>query len=247
MNKNNILESIKKLREVSKERKFKQSFDLIINLKQLNPKNEDQRVDLFLQLPKTRTKKPKICALVDKELDTKAKIFDKVILKEDFQKYSKDKKLTKQLASKYDFFLAQANLMGEIATAFGKVLGPKGKMPNPKAGGIVPPVIPSLEPIKQKIESTIRFITKDQLVVKAPMGTEDMSDEDLTENIHSAFNALLHALPKENDNLKSVFLKLTMSPAVEITDKGPVLHDHSKKEEPKEEPKPKDKKEEKKE
>ncbi len=236
MNKKAILESIKKIKELSKKRNFNQSIDLIVNLKQLDPKNSEQKVDLFFQLPKDKQKKPKICALVDKELETKAKIFDKVILKDDFQKYAKDKKLTKKLAVEYDYFLAQANLMGEIATSFGKVLGPKGKMPNPKAGCIVPPVIPALEPIKKKIESTVRFVMKDQLVMKASVGSEDMSEEDIVENIDFAYNTILHALPKEKDNMKSIFIKLTMSPSVEVTDKGPILHSKVKEvETPKEE------------
>jgi len=228
MDKQNILDSLKELRKVAKKRNFSQSIDLIINLKQLNPKSSEDQIDVFLQLPNAKPKKARICALIDKELDTKAKIFDTVILKEEFQKYAKNKKLTKQLASKHDFFIAQANLMGEIATAFGKVLGPKGKMPNPKAGCIVPPVIPSLEPIKQKLNSTIRFSSKNQLVMKASIGSEEMKDEDLTENIFHAYNSILHVLPKEKDNLKSILIKFTMSPSVEITDKGPVLHDHSK-------------------
>ncbi len=243
MDKKVILESTKKLRGISKKRKFNQSIDLIVNLKQLNPKNSEQKVDLFLQLPKEKQKKPKICALVDKELETKAKIFDKVILKEDFQKYSKDKKATKKLAIEFDYFVAQANLMGEIATAFGKVFGPKGKMPNPKAGCIVPPVIPTLEPIKKKIESTVRFVMKDQLLVKSSVGSEDMTEEDIVENIHFAYNTLLHALPREKDNIKSVFIKFTMSPSVEITDKGPIVHEKKVKVKKKTEPKKKEPKE----
>ena len=133
LDKKNILESVKKLRDISKKRNFSQSIDLIVNLKQLNIKNPEEKVDLFLQLPKPKSKKPKICALVDKELATKAKIFDTVILKEDFPKYAKDKKLTKSLASSHDYFIAQANLMGDIATAFGKILGQKGKMPTSRS------------------------------------------------------------------------------------------------------------------
>lgn len=228
MNKKAILDSIKKLKDISKKRNFNQSIDLIVNLKQLDPKNSEQKVDLFFQLPKEKQKKPKICALVDKDLETKAKIFDKVILKDEFQQYAKDKKATKKLASEFDYFLAQANLMADIATAFGKVLGPKGKMPNPKAGCIVPPVIPTLEPIKKKIESTVRFVMKDQLVMKASIGSEDMPEEDLIENINFAYTTILHALPKEKDNFKSMFIKLTMSPSVEITEKGPVLHHQEK-------------------
>jgi len=55
----------------------------------------------------------------------------------------------------------------------------------------------------------------------------------LVENIFHAYNAVLHVLPKEKDNMKSTFIKLTMSPSVEITDKGPVLHHQKDKKEAK--------------
>ena len=88
-----ILDSVKKVREISKKRKFDQTFDISINLKQLDFKNPNGKIDLFLQLINPKSKRPKICALVDKELSTKAKIFDKVVLKDDFVKYKKDKKI----------------------------------------------------------------------------------------------------------------------------------------------------------
>ena len=215
MDKKVIQESLKKLREISKKRNFNQSIDLIINLKQLDIKNPEHKVDVFLQLPKPRPKHPKICALIDKELSTKAKIFDKVILKEDFQKYTKDKKLTKKLASSYDYFLAQANLMSDIATAFGKILGPKGKMPNPKAGCIVPPKA-SLKPLIEKLQKLIRISAKKQLIIHLKIGSEKMDDNQVTENVMSVYNTLLSHLPNERNNVRKLFLKLTMSESFEI-------------------------------
>lgn len=228
MNKKAILDSIKKLREISKKRNFNQTFDLVINLKQLNLKNPDENVDLFLELPHQKEKKPKICALIDKELESKAKIFDEVIIKEKFPIYSKDKKKTKKLASKYDYFIAQANLMPDIASAFGKVFGPKGKMPNPKAGCIVSPTA-DLEPIKKRLSNMVRLVAKNQLIIKTAVGEESMKDEDLTENILTIYNSLLHDLPRKKQNLGSIFIKLTMSPSIKITEKGPVIHEKQKK------------------
>ena len=237
MNKKAILDSVKKLRELSKERKFKQTLDVSMNLQGLDlKKNPDQKIDLFIQLPHPKGKKPKICALVGKELATKAKVFDKVILSDEFTAVTSDKKALKKLAREYDYFVAQANLMADIGAKFGRVLAPIGKMPNPKAGCIVPPTA-DLEPIAKRLENTIRLITKDQLSIKAIAGSEEMSDEDLTENVLAAYSAVTHELPNEKGNFKSMFIKFTMSKPVEVTEEGPVIHhvQETKKEEVKEE------------
>ncbi|MBU2406914.1 MAG: 50S ribosomal protein L1, partial [Nanoarchaeota archaeon] len=62
MNKKAILDSIKKVREVSPKRKFPQTFDLIVNLQNIDVKNPEQKVDLFVQLHYPRGKKPRVCA-----------------------------------------------------------------------------------------------------------------------------------------------------------------------------------------
>jgi large subunit ribosomal protein L1 len=224
MNKKAILDSIKKLREISKKRNFNQTFDLIINLKQVNLKNPEEKIDLFLNLPYPRGKKSKICALVDKELELKAKIFDEMILKQDFPIYARDKKKTKKLATKYDYFIAQANLMPDIASTFGKVFGPKGKMPNPKAGCVVPPIA-ELGPVKEKVSTLIRLLTKSQSIIKVAVGDESMKDEEIEENISTVHHLILDTLPRKEQNMGSTFIKLTMSASVQITEKGPVLQD----------------------
>lgn len=223
MDKNNIIDSIKKLREISPKRNFSQTLDISVNLAKLDLKNPEQKIDIFVQLPHKLPKEPKICAFVGKELSTKAKAFDKFIMQEDFVKYSKDKKELKKLAREYDYFVAQANLMAEVGSVFGKVLAPIGKMPNPKAGCIVPPTA-DLEPLAKRLKSTVRLITKEQLVVKAVAGTENMSDDILADNIFAVYNALIHKFPQgEKVNMKSFLIKFTMGPSIQITDKGPTV------------------------
>jgi large subunit ribosomal protein L1 len=230
MNKKIILDSVKKLREISKQRKFPQTLDVSVNLTKLNlKKNPDNKIDLFHQLPHDTGKKPKICALVGKELFSKAKIFDKVILSEDFDALIKNKKELKKLAREYDYFVAQANLMADIGAKFGKVLAPIGKMPNPKAGCIVPPTA-DLEPLLKRLANTARLQTRDQPSIKAIAGTEIMSDEDLADNIGSIFNTVMHELPQEKANIKSLIIKFTMSKTIEITEKGLKFKEEAKKE-----------------
>jgi len=159
---------------------------------------------------------------------------DRVIVNDDFSVIADDKKALKKLAREYDYFVAQANLMAEVGIKFGKALAPLGKMPNPKAGCIVPPTA-ELAPLAEKLQNTIRLTTKDQLSIKAIAGAEEMSNEDIAENILTIFNAVTHALPDEKANFKSMFIKFTMSQPVEVTDKGPVLHHEIKKAEVKKE------------
>jgi len=214
MDKSQVLETIKLVREFSKQRKFSQTFDLIITLKALNLKKPEENIDLFINLPNICGKQPKICAMVGKELSEQAGVFDMVVQQEEFPKYA-EKKLAKKLASEYDFFIAQANLMAQVATSFGKILGPRDKMPNPKAGAVVPPGA-DLEQLKQRLSKLIRLKTKKELIVKSSIAKESMKDEEIAENFLTAYNALTHSLPQEEGNIKQVFLKLTMSPAIMI-------------------------------
>ena len=214
MNRDQIKKAIEELRKNSKKRNFDQSIDFIVNLKDINIKKTEENVDIFVTLPHQSTKKAKICAFVGKELKQKAKLFDKTISDEEFSEYN-DKKEIKKLAKTYDVFLAQASVMGKIATAFGKILGPKGKMPNPKAGHVLSPDS-DMEGIKQKINSTIKLKKKNEPILKASVGKESMNDDQIIDNINAVLNALIHALPKEDQNIGAIYLKTTMGKPVKL-------------------------------
>jgi len=216
MNKNEILKTLEIVKKNSPKRKFKQSYDLIITLKNIDLKKTDNHIDIFAALHYDRGKKVKICALVGPELKAAAQKFcDTTIPLDDFDKYAKDKKLTKRLAQDHEFFIAQANIMPKVAAAFGKVLGPKGRMPNPKAGCIVPPNA-NLEPLVKKLEKTVRIKVNTGYLFQARIGNEDTPEESLVDNSMVLYTTLAHALPNEQNNIKSVYLKLTMGPSVKV-------------------------------
>jgi len=200
---------LKQMRADVKERKFNQSVDFIMNLKDLNLKNPTDQVEFFLTVPNPVRKK-KICAIVGGELEAEAKkVCDFVITQAELDKYKKDKKLAKKLAAEYDFFIAQANLMGQIAGAVGRVFGPRGKMPNPKAGCVVPPKA-TLGPLYERLQRTIKVSAKKFPVVQLTAGKQDMSDEDIIKNILYFADQIEHHLPKEKHNIRGSLLKFTM-------------------------------------
>ncbi len=216
MDKKILLETIKKVKESSKKN-FVQKIDLVVNLKNLNLKKQEENVYLFVTLPYSRGRKIKVCALVGKELSDEAVVFDKVIKKEEFPDYQ-DKKLVRKLANEFDYFVAQGNLMTDVAKYFGKTLGPRNKMPNPKSFGVIATGM-NLQDVKSKIEKTVRLKTKNEAIVKTYIGSQDMDDEKLVENILACYNSLIHVLPQEEVNVKNVILKLTMGPIFKIEKK----------------------------
>ena len=174
---------------------------------------------MFITLPKSTGKAIKICALVGRELkDTAEASCDKVILSDDFAKFDGKKKDIKKLAEEFDFFVAQATMMPQIAKIFGRVLGPRQKMPNPKVGCVVPPNA-NLKPLAEKLRRTVRVQAKKMPVIQCIVGKESISKEDVVENMHAAFSQVLHSLPQENNNIKAVMVKKTMSPIVRLGEK----------------------------
>jgi large subunit ribosomal protein L1 len=215
MDKNTILSAIKELKEKNKKN-FKQTFDLIISLKDLDLKKPEQQVDIFCQLHHPKGKKTTVCALIGPELTEQAKTAcDFFIAIDDFEKYGRDPKSVKKLSDKYDFFIAQANIMAKIASAFGKVLGRRGKMPNPKAGCVVPPNA-NLKPLVEKLQSTVRLSAKTALMIQTVVGMEDAPEENLVNNINTIYDAVIHHTPKGEHNIRKVLLKLTMSKPIKI-------------------------------
>ena len=214
MDKKDITKAIQQARENSKKRKFAQSFDLIFSLRQLDLKKETDKVNNFITLPLSIGKKMNITALVGPELSTKAKEFCANVIQVEHFKITEKKKI-KKLSQETDFFIAQANIMPQVAAAFGKILGPRGKMPNIKAGCVVPPTA-DLKPVIEKLHKTVKVETKNEPTLKLRVGIESMKDEEIIENIHAVYNAVLHMLPQEKDNIKRVILKLTMGKPVVI-------------------------------
>ena len=214
MQKQEIKRILEKVRKEAPKKKFTQSIDYIVSFKDLDLKKTENQVEFFVVLNHGTGKESRICSLVGPELIENAKVSsDTAILVDDFDKVAKDKKLIKGLADKHAFFIAQAAIMPKVASAFGRVLGPKGKMPNPKAGCVVPQNI-NLRPVVEKLKKTVKVSIKKGPFFMARVGAESSNDEEIVDNVFTLYNAILHHLPKEKHNIKSQYLKTTMGKPV---------------------------------
>ena len=112
--------------------------------------------------------------------------------------------------------------MPKVASAFGRVFGPRGKMPNPKSGAVVPPNA-NLKPLYEKFQRIVRASTKSAPLIQCPIGTEDMNANDIVENALTVYTSLLQVLPNEKHNIKDIYIKLTMGKPVKVGEKIEVV------------------------
>ncbi len=201
-----LKKALEELRK-NKERKFDQTLDLIVNLQKYSVKKNP--INLFATVPH-KTKDKKVAAF----LESNSELIDTITF-QDFKKYS-DKKKLKSLVRKYDFFISQAKIMPQVATTFGRVLGPTGKMPSPQLGIILNADEKTINELKQKINTSVKIRVKESSI-KLPVGKQSMKDEDLIENIISIYHEIIKNLPRGKENVKNLELKFTMTKPIKLT------------------------------
>ena len=208
-----ILEAVKKIKETSKEKpkKFKQTIDIVINLKNIDLNIPKNRIDEEIILPKGRGSEAKIGLFAGGELALKSKgVVDLIIKPEEIEEISEDKKQVKQIADAHDFFLAEAPLMPTIGKTFGTVLGPRGKMPKPvQPGGNISDTVKNLR-------NTIKVRSKTNLTFHAITGNQEMPNEDIAENIQTIIKRIEGTLERGRLNIRSIYIKPTMGPSEKV-------------------------------
>jgi len=205
-------EAIGKALKESKKRKFKQSVDLAVSLKHVDLKKGDAKFSEEVVLPHGRGKMPKIGVFGGPGLIEKAKKFEgvSVFSQDDLDDFAKNKRKVRTLARNHEFFLAQPDFMVGIGKALGATLAPLGKMPKP-----IPPA-GDLTPHIKRLEKAVRVRLRDQPVIHAPVGIEDMPLEQLAENAQAVIDFLHKKLPAGRDNISHIFIKTTMGPAERV-------------------------------
>jgi large subunit ribosomal protein L1 len=200
-----LLKALRAAKQDAGKRKFKQSVELILSFKGIDPKKPQQRISGEVTLPHGCGEQKKICAFAEKELAVRAREAgaDAVLGMEEATRLASNKKEAKKLAEEFDFFLVQADMMTSIAKLFGKFLGPRGKVPRP-----LPPA--GLPELFAKLRKTVAFRMKDQPMLSVKIGKEDMTEEQLAENAEAVLKSIEPKLAKGLSQLKSAYVKLSM-------------------------------------
>ncbi len=210
--KQEILEAVKKAKEDSKPRNFTQSIDVVINIKDLDVKKPENRIDEEVFLPQGRGKDVRIVFIADGELALQAKNAgaDLVITRSELEDLGKNRKDAKKMANTYNFFVAQADLMPLVGRFLGPVLGPRKKMPKPVPATVKP------DPIIDRLKNTVNIRIKNQPVIQALVGSHEMDDEQIAENIETVLGILDRNLEKGRSQIKSMYVKTSMGPVARV-------------------------------
>jgi len=209
-----------------KVRKFDETVDLIVNVRDVDIKNPNNRIDQEFLLPhpiKGNNPKNKVCFIVkdDMEISLKKMGYDIINPKmlDSLQKQSKKDK--KAIAKKYDYFVARADLMRNLAKVLARFLGQQGKMPRPqpKGFGVIKPN-ENIEAYITKLNRIIKISMKKQLIIQLKFGKKSQEFKTLKENLDSVLNFIKNALPNGNNNIRSIYIKTSMGKAVKVEDTG---------------------------
>lgn len=212
VSKDAIVKAIADMKEKSPKRKFNQSVELAVKLRELDLKRPESRINESLELPTAASKDVKVAVIAGGDLAVRARNAgaDIIIGREDLDKMGREKKEARKLAQKFDYFVAEAPLMPQVGKSLGQMLGPRGKMPTP-----IPPTAPIDDVIKRQ-RKMARLKMKDQPVIQVKVGTEDMPNDVLVQNIQTVISRLEAKLEKGSKNISGVSVKTTMGPLVKV-------------------------------
>jgi len=207
-----LIESVKEAKSKTEKKKFTQSVELIINLRDIDMKKPESKIQESIELPYAVGKQSKICVIATGELALKARKAgaDLVIERAELEALAGDKKRQKTLVDEYDYFISEAPLMPTVGRVLGAVLGPKGRMPTPVAPTA------NIADIIEKQRKIVQIRLRGQPVLQCRIGTEDMPDEQIAENIETVIRRLEGKLKRGLKNIRSIIIKTAMGPPTKM-------------------------------
>jgi len=206
----NIAEASALVKEITNVN-FDASVDLAVRLN-VDPRKANQMVRGVVTLPHGTGKDVKVLALVtpDKEAEAKAAGADYVGL---------DEYLTKIKGgwTDVDVIVTMPSVMGKLGP-LGRVLGPRGLMPNPKTGTVTMDVAKAVSDVKA---GKIDFKVEKTGIVHAAIGKASFDAEKIEGNAKELLTTLVKLKPQASKGvyIKSIFMSSTMSPSIEVDSK----------------------------
>jgi len=211
VNETQLVEVIKKAKESEKARKFQQSIELILVFKDIDVK-KGFAINETIQLPKKMSKSASVCIIAAGDLGIKAKNAkaDRVMNEAELVQLGKNKRESRKVINKYDFFLADTKLMPTVGKVLGQLLGPRGKMPTPI------PFNAPVEALLERFRTSVGVKVKGSLSLSCKIGEESMEDADLAANASAIAATIEKKLPNGDKNIRKIMIKTTMGKAIRL-------------------------------
>ena len=191
--------------------KFDESVDIAVRLG-VDPKHADQIVRGTVSLPHGTGKKVRVLVIAQGEKAKEAEAAGADLVGMEYIQKIKDGWVDT------DVIVATPDVMGQLGP-LGKVLGPRGLMPNPKAGTVTMDVTKAVRELKA---GKIEFRVDKSGIVHAPIGKKSFEAEHLANNLHAFMEAIVKAKPSaaKGHYIRSVTVSSTMGPGVPVDTAG---------------------------
>ena len=189
-----------------------ETIELQIGLKDYDPQ-KDKRFVGSVRLPNVPRPSLKICLIADAKHAEEAKknnLDIDVKSLDELKTFNKEKKLVKRWAKQYALLLASDTVLKKVPVVVGPILTRINRFPT---------VVSHKESLAQKIVDTrasVKFQLKKVTCMATAVGHVEMADDELKSNIMMALNFLASLLKKGWHNIKTIYIKSTMSPSVKL-------------------------------
>lgn len=189
--------------------KFDETIELHVRLG-VDPRQADQQVRGVLVLPNGTGKDKKVLVIAKGEKADQAQAAgaDYVGAEETIQRIQKDNWFD------FDVMITTPDMMG-IVGRIGRILGPKGLMPNPKSGTVTTDVVKAVKEVKA---GKVEYRLDKTAIIHCPIGKKSFGAEKISENFNALMDAIVKAKPSaaKGQYIKSVTLTSTMGPGVKV-------------------------------
>ena len=207
-----VLAGVQELRGKIKARKFRETVELQVALKDYDPM-KDKRFVGQVRLPNVPRPSLKICLIADAKHEAEAKkegLDIDVTSLDELKKFNKDKKVVKKWAKQYAILLASDTVLKKVPVVCGPILARIQRFPI---------VVTHKESLAAKVTDTrasVKFQLKKVTCLATAVGHVGMDDDELKSNIMMSLNFLASLLKKGWHNIKAIYIKSTMSPSIKL-------------------------------
>jgi len=207
-----IIGAIQKAKEQAPERKFTESIDVTVNLKNIDMSQPKNRIDETILLPHGNGRVARIAVLGSGDIVTQGKEanVDIIIGPEEIERLGGEPREARKVASEYQFFLAETSVMSLVGRWLGPRLGPRGRMPQPVPTGM------DIRPVVERLKNSVKIRTKDKTSFSLKVGSTSMTEEQIADNIDMVIKRIADKLEMGDFQIRSIYVKTTMGPSVKV-------------------------------